>query len=311
MMLKELLEVFVKLVEAVAWPGVVGYVALNYGDDFRSILKRLEKAKLGEAELLLSKEQAEETVAKVSEQAINLLSGSSESSIVSSEFTIDEETDRPVAVRTGDIDGDGKDELIVSSLEGPYWCRVKVFKPILKITKNHQLETSFKLIGEICPVNFLEDVRDIDSDNNAEIIVNEDERESAQPHAVGLRETVIYKWISGRLSEISRERLPMLRTQTEMNQFAANKFKDSDQKMSKVFEKLLSSLETTVEFKKSMETAQEIWLKYRELQAQAISKIYERGSIQPLIYYTNMTHFTNQRINDLEKIANTKNGFIT
>lgn len=310
-MLKELLEVLVKLIEAVAWPGVVAFVALNYRSEFRSILNRLEKAKLGEAELLLNKEQAEETVAKASEQAINLLSGSIESSRISRKSSGNQEIDKPVAVRTGDIDGDGRDELIVSIPEGPYWSRVKVLKPILNMTKNSEIETSFKLMGEICPVNFLEDVRDIDSDKYAEIIMNEDDRESDLPHAAGLRERVIYKWISGQLSEISREKLPMLSSQAEMNQFAAQEFKNSDKKMSEFFEKLETSLEMRVELKKSMETAQEAWLKYRELQAQAISKIYEGGSIQSLIYYTNMTNFTNQRIDELEKIDNTRDGFIT
>ena len=308
-MLKEFLEVLVKLIEAVAWPGVVAFVALNYRSEFRSILNRLEKAKLGEAELLLNKEQAEETVAKASEQAINLLSGSIDS-IISSKYSGNQEIDKPIDVRTGDIDGDGRDELIVSILEGPYWSRVKVFKPILNMTKNNELETYFKLLGEIFPVNFLEDVRDIDSDKYAEIIMNEDGRESDLPHAAGLRERVIYKWISGRLSEISREKLPMLRTQAEMNQFAAQNFKNSEKKMNESFENLVSSLETRGELKKSMETAQEAWLKYRELQAQAISKIYEGGSIQSLIYYTNMTKFTDQRIDEIEKIDNTRDGFI-
>ena len=111
--LKELLEVLVKFIEAVAWPGVVAFVALNYRSEFRSILNRLKKAKLGEAELLLSKEEAEETIAKTSEQAINLISGSAKKSIISNKFSINQETDKPVLVRTGDVDGDGRDELII------------------------------------------------------------------------------------------------------------------------------------------------------------------------------------------------------
>jgi uncharacterized protein YecT (DUF1311 family) len=307
--LKELLEVLVKFIEAVAWPGVVAFVATNYRSEFRSILNRLEKAKLGEAELLLSKEQAEETVAKASEQAINILfSGNAENSITSNKSSTNQETDKPVAVRTGDVDGDGRDELIVSSLEGPYWSRVKVFKPILEMSRNNKLETSFKLIGEICPVNFLEDVRDIDSDKYAEIIVNEDEQGSNQPHAAGFREKVIYKFISGQIKEISREKIPRLNTQGEMNEFAAQEFKDSDCKMNEVFDKIISKLETRIEFKLAMENAQEAWLKYREFQAKAISNTYKGGSIQPLVYYSNMTKFTNIRINELEKISHARDG---
>jgi uncharacterized protein YecT (DUF1311 family) len=301
--LKELLEVLVKFIEAVAWPGVVALVALNYRSEFRSILNRLEKAKLGEAELLLSKEQAEETVAKASVQAINLFSGSADNSIISNKFINNQETDRPVAVRTGDIDGDGRDELIVSSLEGPYWSRVKVFKPILSMSRNNGLETSFKLIGEICPVNFLEDVRDIDSDNYDEIIVNEDELGSNQPHAAGLREKVIYKLISGKIKEISREKIPRLNTQGEMNEYAAQELKDSEIKMNEVFDEIISKLEKRVELKELMEKAQEAWVKYRENQAKANSEPYKGGSIYPLVYNTNKTKITIARINELVKIA--------
>jgi uncharacterized protein YecT (DUF1311 family) len=307
-MLKELLEVLVNFIEAVAWPSVVAFVAINYRGEFRSILNRLEKAKLGDAELLLSKEQAEETVAKASEQAINLISGSIEGSIIFKKSDANQETDRPVMVRTGDIDGDGRDELIVSSLEGPYWSRVRVFKPVLQMSNNSELETSFKLIGEICPVNFLEDVRDIDSDTFAEIIVNEDDRNSGQPHAAGFREKVIYKLINNRLEEVSREKLPTLNTQAEMNEFAARDFKENEIKMNKIFEEIILGLEARVELKQSLEKAQEAWLKYREIQAKANSETYKGGSIYPLVYYTNMSKLTISRINELDKIAHRQEG---
>jgi uncharacterized protein YecT (DUF1311 family) len=301
--LKELLEVFVKFIEAVAWPSVVALVALNYRSEFRSILNRLEKAKLGEAELLLSKEQAEETVAKASEQAINLFSGSADISITSNKYINEQVSDKPVLVRTGDVDGDGIDELIVSSIEGPYSCRVKVFKPILSVSKNNELETSFKLIGEIYPVNFLEDVRDIDSDNYDEIIVNEDELGSNQPHAAGFREKVVYKLISGKIKEISREKIPRLNTQSEMNEYAAQELRDSESQMNKVFDEIISKLEKNIELKELMEKAQKAWVEYRENQAKANSEPYKGGSIYPLVYNTNKTKITITRINELDKIA--------
>jgi uncharacterized protein YecT (DUF1311 family) len=164
------------------------------------------------------------------------------------------------------------------------------------------------LIGEICPVNFLEDVRDIDSDTFAEIIVNEDDRNSGQPHVAGLREKVIYKLINNRLSEVSREKLPILNTQAEMNEFSARDFKEIEIKMNQIFEKIISSLEERIELKQSMEKAQEAWLKYREVQANANSKTYEGGSIYPLVYYTNMSKLTISRINELNKIVHRQEG---
>lgn len=309
-MVKEILEAFTNLGNAVAWPGVVAIVAIRYRSELRSILNRLEKAKLGEAEFLLSKEQTEKTLAKTSEQAINLISKSIESQIRSSEFDMNQEKDRLVAVHTGDIDGDGKDELVVSNIEGSHSVCIKVFKPIINLIEDKGLETSFKLIGEIYPANFLEDVQDVDSDKYAEIIVNEDERESSEPHAAGKRERVTYKWIEGQLLEISREKLPLLNTQGEMNQFAELEYENIDKKMNEIWQKIVSDLEEKVELKKFMETAQEAWLKFRELQAQAISKVYEGGSIQPLVYYNCMINITNQRIRELEKIANTKDGIL-
>jgi hypothetical protein len=195
MNIKELLELLVKLIEAGAWPSLVAYVAINYRNEFRSILKRLDKAKFGEAEISLSKEQAEEAVVKASEQAINLLKGSFEKLEQFNELSANEEIDKAFAVRTADIDGDGRDELIISTLEGPYSSHVRIFKPMFKRDKDYELITSFNLIGEICPVNSIVDIRDIDSGKHSEIVVIEDEKGSDKPHAAGLKEKVVYKFI--------------------------------------------------------------------------------------------------------------------
>jgi hypothetical protein len=207
MNIKELLELLVKLIEAGAWPSLVAYVAINYRNEFRSILKRLDKAKFGEAEISLSKEQAEEAVVKASEQAINLLKGSFEKLEQFNELSANEEIDKAFAVRTADIDGDGRDELIISTLEGPYSSHVRIFKPMFKRDKDYELITSFNLIGEICPVNSIVDIRDIDSGKHSEIVVIEYEKGSDKPHAAGLKEKVVYKFIKGKLKEISREKI--------------------------------------------------------------------------------------------------------
>ena len=204
----EILEIIVKLVQATAWPVVVAFVALKYRQEFRAILKRLEKAKFGDTEFLLGKEQAEEAITKSSEKLINLITPDNLSHQLNQDSKgseLENSNPLPFAVRTADVDGDGKNELVISNPLGAYSSHVRVFKPIIELDRGGKTTVSFKIIGEIFPVNFLVDVKSINSDKKALIIVNEDEK--SQPHVVAAKDEITYRWMDGKFYEVSRRRV--------------------------------------------------------------------------------------------------------
>jgi uncharacterized protein YecT (DUF1311 family) len=295
-----LLEAIIKFINAIAWPAVIAFVALRYRNEFRSILERIQTAKVGGAEFSIGqKKEVEEATTKASANLLSELS-------VNNQFTISSNSDRNV--KTGDIDGDGIDELVVFNIEGPYSGRIRVFKPNFSY-ENKGIKTDFILIGEIYPVNGLETVQDTDFDKQAEIIVNEDDKESNQPHAAGLRERVTYKWKSNQFIEVQRKKLPVRWTQGEMNDFSQDNYKESDKKMNETFTIAISRLEKDIQKQNLMEQAQKKWLEFRELQAQAV--MWKGGTIRPMIHFENLTYLTNERIKTLEQIAHPLEGLFS
>jgi uncharacterized protein YecT (DUF1311 family) len=286
-----LLEAIIKFINAIAWPAVIGFVALNFRKEFRSILKRIQSAKVGGAEF--SFEQQKEVEEATTKASANLLSELS----ANNQFAISSGSERNVM--TGDVDGDGIDELVVCNFEGPYWSRIQVFKPNFSY-ENKGIKSDFILIGEIYPVNGLETVKDTDFDKQAEIIVNEDDKESNQPHATGLRERVTYKWKSDQFVEVKRKKLPVRWTQGEMNDFSRDNYEESDKKMNETFRSIISKLEKDSQKRSLMEQAQEKWVEFREIQAKAL--MMERGSMRPMVHFKNLIYFTNERIKTLEQI---------
>jgi uncharacterized protein YecT (DUF1311 family) len=292
-----LLEAIIKFINAIAWPAVIAFVALRYRNEFRSILERIQTAKVGGAEFSIGqKKEVEEATTKASANLLSELS-------VNNQFTISSNSDRNV--KTGDVDGDGIDELIVFNIEGPYSGRIRVFKPNFSY-ENKGIKTDFVLIGEIYPVNGLETVQDTDFDKQAEIIVNEDDKESNQPHAAGLRERVTYKWKSNQFIEVSRKKLPIQWTQQEMNALSHDYYVESDKKMHDSFNIIISKLDEGSQKRNLMEQAQKQWLEFREIQAQALKR--ERGRIGTMVHFQNLTYLTNERIKTLEQIAHPEEG---
>lgn len=202
-MVKDFFELLIEFIKVAAWPSLIWYIALRYTKEFKSILNRLQTAKLGSAEVSLGKEEAKKLVDQTLQESVKLITPSIDS-IASRD---DRNTDKIILIRANDIDGDGQDELITSTLEGPYWVHIRVFKPVVTLVNNYHFENKFKLIGEISPANCIEDIKDVDNDNCYEIIVNEDDKEFDKPRAAGYRERVIYKWSVDKLVEVSREKI--------------------------------------------------------------------------------------------------------
>ncbi len=200
-------EELVKLVGNLAWPSLVFFIACRYQKEFQDLLTRLGKAKIGPAEFTL--EKVEKSVIQSAEETSKLLEKSLRYSNLLSQNRSNEDTteirDLHRAIRVADIDNDDQEEIIISQFEGSYWSRIRVFKPIAR-SRGADISIDFILLGEIFPVNFLEEVRDFDSDHIPEIIVNEDEI-GEKPHVIASKDEVVYKWIDSSFHPISRKRV--------------------------------------------------------------------------------------------------------
>lgn len=202
-MVKDFFELLIEFIKVAAWPSLIWYIALRYTKEFKSILNRLQTAKFGGAEVSLSKEEAKKLVDKTLQESVKLITPS-----IDSIANINRrDADRIISISANDIDGDGKDELITSTIEGPYSVHIRVFKPVVTLVSDDHFENKFVLIGEIYPANFIEDIKDVDNDDCYEIIVNEDDPEKR--HFEGYKERVVYKWNVDKFIEVSREKIPL------------------------------------------------------------------------------------------------------
>jgi uncharacterized protein YecT (DUF1311 family) len=93
------------------------------------------------------------------------------------------------------------------------------------------------------------------------------------------------------------EEPPEPRTQTEMNEYADKEFRILEQELDITIKALSSSRSVT--WKKEFDKSQQVWLEYRNSQAQLACNEYKGGSIAPFIYITEASNITKNRITEL------------
>lgn len=74
---------------------------------------------------------------------------------------------------------------------------------------------------------------------------------------------------------------PNLQTQLEINQWAGEEFSKADAELNKVWKALLPKLQSKE--KEALISAQLLWIKYRDANAEAAALAYEGGSIAPFM----------------------------
>lgn len=89
-------------------------------------------------------------------------------------------------------------------------------------------------------------------------------------------------------------------TQTDLNLAAKQHYEATDFMLNKAYQQLLSTLST--DRRKMLIKSQRAWLKYRDLNSDFISSVYEGGSMQPLIYTQALIEITNNRTAELTKM---------
>ena len=93
---------------------------------------------------------------------------------------------------------------------------------------------------------------------------------------------------------------PELRTQADMYEYAIKEYRILESDLNSTLKLLLADRDDLSQ--KALEQSQLAWLEYRNKQAQLASDQYKGGSIAPLIYVTEASSLTRQRIAELRQL---------
>jgi uncharacterized protein YecT (DUF1311 family) len=95
-------------------------------------------------------------------------------------------------------------------------------------------------------------------------------------------------------------------SQMELNAQAAGDLRKSDERLNVVYNKLRAKISDAG--KKSLQTAQQSWLRFRDQECEFETMGTVGGSIHSMIVAICLTRLTDQRIKDLEAQLNCKEG---
>ena len=95
-------------------------------------------------------------------------------------------------------------------------------------------------------------------------------------------------------------------SQMELNAQAAGDLRKSDERLNAVYNKLRAKISDAG--KKSLQTAQQSWLRFRDQECEFETMGTVGGSIHSMIVALCLTRLTDQRIKDLEAQLNCKEG---
>lgn len=98
----------------------------------------------------------------------------------------------------------------------------------------------------------------------------------------------------------------LAQSQMELNQQAAGDLRKSDEQLNAVYNKLRAKISDAG--KKSLQTAQQSWLRFRDQECEFETMGTVGGSIHSMMVAICLTRLTNQRIKDLGAQLNCKEG---
>ncbi|MGP2927122.1 lysozyme inhibitor LprI family protein [Serratia bockelmannii] len=98
--------------------------------------------------------------------------------------------------------------------------------------------------------------------------------------------------------------LQTAQSQAELNDCAAQTYKNADGEMNKVYKKVMDTLKTSPEKSKALLQAQRAWLKFRDADCTFLSSNSADGSINAMNNALCLSERTTERANSLSKIKN-------
>lgn len=98
-------------------------------------------------------------------------------------------------------------------------------------------------------------------------------------------------------------------SQLELNQRAGDDLRKSDERLNAVYNKLRARISDAG--KKSLQTAQQSWLRFRDQECEFETMGTVGGSIHSMVVALCLTRLTDQRIKDLEVQLNCKEGDVS
>ncbi|QQG35370.1 MAG: DUF1311 domain-containing protein [Micavibrio aeruginosavorus] len=92
-------------------------------------------------------------------------------------------------------------------------------------------------------------------------------------------------------------------TQTDMNTCSAQEYKKADEELNAVYKKALKLLEgADAAGIEKFKEVQRSWVRYRDLNCDYATSVYEGGTIAPLIHATCLTELTQERTKQIPKL---------
>ena len=98
-------------------------------------------------------------------------------------------------------------------------------------------------------------------------------------------------------------------TQSELNQRAGSDLRKADERLNAAYNKLRARISDAG--KKSLQTAQQSWLRFRDQECEFETMGTVGGSIHSMVVAQCLTRLTDQRIKDLEAQLNCKEGDVS
>lgn len=126
-----------------------------------------------------------------------------------------------------------------------------------------------------------------------------------RPEAVGIIKDylILYKdycdpeTLPGTRSAEGEDPCENAQTQAELNECAAQQFRDADADLEQIYQEIASSL--SLETLESLEAEQNAWIQLREAHCDSLASEYQEGSIYPLMLYNCLREMTENRIWEL------------
>jgi uncharacterized protein YecT (DUF1311 family) len=101
-------------------------------------------------------------------------------------------------------------------------------------------------------------------------------------------------------SQTKKDPCANAQTQAEMNECQAREYKKADAALNTVYKQLVAKIDDDGE-RAALKTAQQAWIKFRDVECEFQSYLNRGGTIYPLVYSSCMTGLTEERTKQLRE----------
>jgi hypothetical protein len=211
----------------------------------------------------------------------------------------------PVASKPVDIDGDGIDELVVVSQDGPYWSTLRVYR--FSAPDSYPGNARFVEIANLSGILNWKIRGRLNA--NPLIVVDIDDPDSTLPHAANdnlVRKT--FAWMDGELTLLNEERLMKSYTTYEMSQGAAREIAELLVDKNSLIDEVLKRTDSNHELQRQVVDADMAFSVYLDCETSWHYTYWSDGSIRSIAASAVKKRLLSERIKILEDWLNRDEG---